>query len=157
MGFATQVVQLSSEFYNDYPNSQYPEILDKPSRSYNCLLVDTDFDFYICIPYRTNIRHPYAYKFRHSLRSRRHPSGLDYTKMVVFRKDEYISNAVAIVDNDEFKETMQHIAHIVSDSISYIEGYRDHMTGKKTIGREEFMRKYGISTLAYFHDILGIK
>ena len=43
-------VDLSDDFYNDYPHNLYPELLEKKERPYNCLLFPTRHDFYICIP-----------------------------------------------------------------------------------------------------------
>lgn len=80
------VYSLSQAFYAKYPNPPYKEILDKPARPYCCIVVDCDRDYLICIPYRSNINHKYAYKFKNSARSRRTKSGLDYSKCVIIRK-----------------------------------------------------------------------
>lgn len=74
-----QILKLTEDFYNAYPNPPYLEILKKEQRAYNCILFQTHYNYYICVPYRTEISHTYAYHFKNSVRSRKHRSGLDYT------------------------------------------------------------------------------
>ena len=71
-----------------------------------CKEKDGKHDYFICVPYRSEITHSYAYHFRKSARSRQHKSGLDYTKIVIINKSEYIDTEDAFVDKDEFNETM---------------------------------------------------
>ena len=78
-----QILQLTNDFYNAYPNPPYTEIMKKKGRAYTCLLFQTHYNYYICIPYRTEISHSNAYHFKKSLRSRKHKSGLDYSKNVI--------------------------------------------------------------------------
>jgi len=70
-------------FYNTYPNPPYVEILKKGQRAYNCILFQTHYDYYICVPYRTEISHKYAFHFKKTKRSKLHKSGLDYTKIII--------------------------------------------------------------------------
>ena len=51
-----QILKLSDAFYNAYPNPPYVEILKK-KRAYNCILFQTHYDYYICVPYRTEVSH----------------------------------------------------------------------------------------------------
>ncbi len=155
MDFDTEIYSISNDFFNDYPPTLYPEILFKPSRPYHCLLIDTHIGYFICIPYRTNIAHNNAYKFKSSNRSKQHRSGLDYTKMLIIRENKYLSSNV-IVDNDEYKETMLNLNRIVRESNTYLKTYINHITGISPLNPKGFARKYEFSTLPYFHDILGI-
>ncbi len=50
--FDYQVLNLTQKFYIDYPNPPYKEIVRKNSRPYNCLLIQSHYGYYICIPYR---------------------------------------------------------------------------------------------------------
>ena len=59
--FDYQILRLTAEFYNAYPDPPYKEILKKAERPYNCLLLQTNYDYFICVPYRTEINHRYAY------------------------------------------------------------------------------------------------
>ena len=151
-----QIVRLSDRFYVDYPNSRYPEILTNNKRSYCCLLFQTAFDYFVCVPFRSNIQHRYSFRFRHSVRSRIHPSGLDYTKIVIIKNDQYIDNSPAIIDTDEFRETKQNIEKIKSEVLIFINDYINHINGTYTLRQEEFNRRYGCSPLQYFHRELNL-
>lgn len=83
-----QVLRMTEKFFDHYPELEYPEIMRKKLRSYSCLLIETHYEFFICIPYRTEIRHKYAYHFKKSKRSREHRSGLDFTKMIIIKNAE---------------------------------------------------------------------
>lgn len=78
-----QVLRLTEKFFENYPLVKYPEMMGKKKRGYSCLLIETYYEFFICIPYRTEIRHKYAYHFKKSKRSKEHRSGLDFTKMII--------------------------------------------------------------------------
>lgn len=76
--FDYQVLNLTQQFFNDYPDPPYKEIVRKNSRPYNCLLIQSHYGYFICIPYRSHINHKFAYKFKNSARSKKAKSGLDY-------------------------------------------------------------------------------
>ena len=42
------------------------------------------------------------------------------------------------------------------DALKYVEDYISYIKGNKSMHPAEFKRKYGFSTLQYFHDELGI-
>ena len=107
-----QILKLTEDFYKAYPNPPYREILKKKQRAYNCLLFQSHYDYFICIPYRTEIRHQYAFHFTTTKRSKVHKSGLDYSKIVIIAKTEYIDSIDAIIDKDEFNETMVNLERI---------------------------------------------
>ena len=112
-----EVCKLSNDFFNDYPISKYPELLTKDSRPYNCLLIDTHIDYFICIPFRTNIS-PHnndSYKFKNSNRNKKSTSGLDYQKMLIIKESRYLEDN-AIVDRDEYSEAISNINQIVVGS-----------------------------------------
>ena len=154
MAHIVSVCRLSDAFYSAYPSSQYPEIEHKHDRPYACLLLHIDDSFVVCIPFRSHISHNNAYMFSSSVRSRRTSSGLDYSKCVLINNLDYIDDAAAIVDNDEYNEMMYRINIIVRDIVSYIETYKNHVTGTNVLHPREYARKYRYSTLPYFHDIL---
>ena len=107
-----QILKLTDVFYQAYPNPPYKEILKKNQRAYNCLLFQSHYDYFICIPYRSEISHRYAFHFSNTVRSRAHKSGLDYSKIVIIDKTEYIDSVNAIIDKDEFNETMVNLEGI---------------------------------------------
>ena len=156
MEYDVDVYLLSSKFINDYPLSKYPELMYKHGRPYSCLLIDTHYDYFICVPYRSSINHKTAFMFNGTQRSRHTRSGLDYSKIVLIKDNDYIDSQTAIVDQDEYKETMTHLSTIVSDVDQYITTYVAHVNGSQTLHPREYARKYQFSTLPYFHDILNI-
>ena len=157
MDFDHTIYLLSSDFITDYPPTKYPELMHKQGRPYTCLLIDSHDGYFICVPFRSSIHHKNAFLFKSTLRSRRTSSGLDYTKMVLIEDSRYIdSSHPAIVDSDEYHELLLHLPQIVSEVIEYVDCYVNHINGKSPLHPREFLRKYQYSTLAYFHDILGL-
>ena len=113
--------------------------------------------FFICIPYRTEIHHPYAFHFSKTKRSKAHKSGLDYSKIIIITKTNYLDSTYAIVDKDEDNETMINLERIKKDALDYVEEYMEFTNGKRKLHKKMFDRKYGFSTLQYFHKELGIE
>lgn len=114
-----QVLTLTDKFYNDYPPSSYPEIAHKNTRPYNCLLIQSKYGYFICIPYRSHINHKYAFRFRTSQRSRKSKSGLDYSKIIIITNSDYIRENDAIVDKDEYNETVSNIELIKKGTVNW--------------------------------------
>ena len=154
--FDYQVLHLTDVFYKEYTNPPYIEILKKEKRSYNCLLIQSHYDYFICIPYRTEVNHNYAYKFKRSKRSKKHKSGLDYTKIVIIADSKFIESTTAEIDQDEYNETRDNINRIVQEATDFVDDYVELMNGKEIISSEEFKRRYQFSSLKYFHNELGI-
>ena len=155
--FDYQVLNLMQQFYNDYPDPPYREIVRKNSRPYNCLLIQSHYGYFICIPYRSHINHRYAYRFKNSIRSKRAKSGLDYSKTVIVIDSRYIGNQNAVIDKDEYNETRDNIEYIKADVQKYIDEYVDYVLGKQIkYDSKEAARIYQFSTLKYFHKELGI-
>lgn len=44
----------------------------------------------------------------------------------------------------------------MQDALEYVEDYVAHIKGHKPMHPAEYKRKYGFSTLQYFHDELGL-
>ncbi len=152
----SQILKLTDIFYEAYPNPPYVEILKKQQRAYNCILFQTHYDYYICVPYRTEITHSYSYKFTSSVRSKLHRSGLDYTKIVIINRNDYIDSSDALIDRDEYVETMTNIRRIKREALEFVEDYISHIKGLHLLSQQEFRRRYMYSPLQYFHAELGI-
>lgn len=155
--FTYHILKLTSCFYNTYPNPPYVEILSKPNRAYNCLLINAYEKICICIPYRTHIAHNYAYHFKNSVRSKSNQSGLDYTKMVIVNNSDFLDDCNAIIDQDEFHETVANIERIKREALTFLEDYVSHKKGVLLLNKSEFRRRYRFSPLQYFHKELGIE
>lgn len=151
-----QILKLTDAFYRAYPNPPCREILKKQQRAYNCLLFQSHYGYFICVPYRSEIHHKYAYHFKTTSRSKLHKSGLDYTKIVIVNKSEYIDEKNAIIDKDEFNETMMHLDKIKAEALQFVEDYINHHKKVAVLHEREYYRRYAFSTLQYFHKELGI-
>lgn len=154
MDLVAEVRTLSTQFYAAYPSASYPEILYKNTRPYNCLLIDIYDDYFICLPYRSHISHSHAFHFKTSQRSRRNRSGLDYSKMVIIKNPNYISNQPGIVDRDEYIETQQNLSVIATEAVTYLKRYIAHRTGQNPLSPQQYQRDFGHSTLPYFDSEL---
>ncbi len=124
-----QIIKLSEKFYEQYKNPPYREILKKNS---------------------------FSYLFHHSARAKKHKSGLDYTKILIISKTEYLDVRGAIIDRDEYIETMRNFEKIKRAALKYVEDYIAHICKKNILNPKAFERKYGFSTLQYFHEELGL-
>lgn len=154
--FDYQILKLTDAFYNTYPKEEYPELLLKSGRSYNCLLIESHYGYFICVPFRTNIRHKNAFLFTNTKRSKKYASGLDYSKIIIINEPKYIESKSSIIDKDEFLKTKKYITTIKNQAIKYVDTYVNHCNGICVLDEEEFQRKYQMSTLPYFHKQLGI-
>ena len=155
MEYEYQLYYLSSQFYQAYPQNLFPEIEYKSTRAYACMLIDTHDGYFICVPFRSNIRHKNAFRFKHSIRSQKNASGLDYSKIAIISNDDYLDSSKAVyIDGDEYKEFITNANHIAKAAVKYVDDYILHVTAVKPLDEKEYTRKYGFSTLPYFHDIL---
>ncbi len=151
-----QISKLTDNFYNTYPNPPYVEILKKKQRAYNCILFQTHYGYFICVPYRTEVSHKYAYHFKNSARSIMHKSGLDYTKIVIITDTRFIDTQDALIDKDEYNETMVNLEKIKEEALVFVEEYVSHMKGEQLLHPKEFKRRYSFSPLKYFHVEMGV-
>ena len=141
--------KLTKAFYDDYPESTFPEIERKQNRPYAVLLIKIS-DRTFAIPFRSNIRHRYCYKFKTSDRSTDSSTGLDYSKAVVITKAKYLGNRINI-NNKEYIELQKKCFFIRSKFEKYVKGYLKILSGKTNPFLE---RKYRFSTLKYFKTFL---
>ena len=93
---------LSSEFYKDYNLSKYPEMEEKINRPFLVMLVELENNKF-AIPFRTNIKHNYCYKFANTNRSTTSSIALDFSKAVVINDDKYLGS-YATIDRKEYLE-----------------------------------------------------
>lgn len=93
----------------------------------------------------------------YQIHTREHKSCLDYTKIVIISKTTYIDNQNAIIDKDEFNETMINLDKIKAEALKFVEDYVAHVKNIKKLHFQEFQRRYKFSPLQYFHKELGIE
>lgn len=143
--------KLSSDFYNNYDAVTYPEIENKPDRPYMVLVLQIGSNTF-ALPFRTNIRHSYCYKFSSSGRNTNSVTGIDFTKAVIVNHPNYIGVA-ATIDNREFVELSNKYHFIINKFTTYLNGYINYA---KSGGNEFTAKKYKYCTLKYFHKELGV-
>ena len=143
--------KLSTDFYTDYDAVSYPEIENKPNRPYMVLIITIGKNTF-ALPFRTNIRHDYCYKFAKSGIVTDSDTGIDFTKAVIVNKANYIGDP-ATIDNDEFVELSNKYHFIINKFETFLKGYVKHV---KNGGNKHTAKKYQYCTLQYFHEELGI-
>lgn len=143
--------KLSSDFYNTYTASNCPEIENKSDRPYMVMVVKIKGNIF-ALPFRTNIRHNYCYKFVNTNRQTDADTGIDFTKAVIVNNTNYIGDATTI-DNREYVELSNKYHFIINKFISYLNGY---IKWAKDGGSIYTDKKYRFCTLKYFHSELGI-
>ncbi len=52
-----QVLRLTKEFYEHYPNPPHTEIGTKENRRYNVPIVQIHYEYFICVPFRSQVKH----------------------------------------------------------------------------------------------------
>lgn len=142
---------LSSDFFQEYKSSDYPEIESKEKRPYMVLLINVCNNTF-AIPFRTNVKHKSCYQFKNSSRNTDSSTGLDYSKAVIVNDKKYIGNQ-AFIDRKEYLELNSKYYFIIKQFTKYINGYKRYINGELN---EFESRKYKFSTLQYFHNELGI-
>ena len=117
-----QINLLSSEFYNNYPSYLYPEMELKQSRPFLVLIVKID-GYTFAIPFRTNVRHNYCYKFKKTGRETATNTALDFTKAVIINDLKYIG-VTATIDHNEYIELSSKSFFIIKKFKSFIESIK---------------------------------
>lgn len=67
--FDFQILHLTDQFYDAYPNPLFSEILQKQQRAYHCLLFQSHYDYYIFHQNSLHLLHPSEFKRRYSFSS----------------------------------------------------------------------------------------
>lgn len=143
--------KLSPDFYNAYDAVNYPEIEHKLDRPYMVLVIQINGNRF-ALPFRTNIRHSYCYKFANSGRATNSVTGIDFTKAVIVNQPNYIG-AAATIDNREYVELSNKYYFIINKFTTYLNGYINYV---KNGGNSFIAKKYSYCTLKYFHKELGV-
>jgi len=137
---------LNDRFYEE--TRGFSEIMHKPDRPYAIALFEIDH-LQFAIPFRTNITHPYAYKFKNSKSN----SGLDFSKAVIIEKDKLGNQA--FINNQEYLEFSKRRNMIAQRFSKFLENYKKWVKNPTTYQYKVESLKY--CTLQYYHQKLGIK
>lgn len=93
---------LSKYFYDEYPQDVFKEMIQKESRPFLVLLIKIK-DLTFAIPFRSNVRHDYCYKFKNSTRDTETSTALDFSKAIVINDEKYLET-FASIDKKEYVE-----------------------------------------------------
>lgn len=141
-----EFVLLTSEFYKDYPNSEYPQLMAKPTRPYTHVKLDI-YDAHFYIPFRSNIEHPHAF-----FTNKREKCGIDYSKAIVINDEKYIDNTQrAHIRKNEFKKVKGKDYKLKRGFEEYIELYKKAKNGEEVSHREDIL---SFSSLQYFEEYI---
>lgn len=154
MEYDFELKKFTEKFYIDRNKNSWHEVLEKKERVYNCVVIDTFYDFLICLPFRSDMSHKYGYRFKESSRSKLTKSGIDFTKMILLENDNYLSDGIALIDKDEYNEFMKNSNIIISDAIDYLNDYIKYKNGDCQPSLQESHRKFKYSSLKHFDYIL---
>ena len=77
--------------------------------------------------------------------------------MVIVGKESYFSTVSAVVDNDEYIETVQNITRIKREALSFLDDYIACITQNSSLSPQEISRRYSFCALQYFHKELGLE
>lgn len=142
----------------------YPEIESKKSSPYFVMLF-TIKDNRFALPFRTNIRHDYCFRFHTSSRPTESITGIDFTKAVIVNNDEYIGDA-ARIDDKEYNELYYNHQTVIREFKAYLDGYiryalktfaSEHKPKSPKALKYRGASKYLYTSLKYFHRELGIE
>ncbi|MFI3164069.1 MAG: hypothetical protein R3Y65_06520 [Bacillota bacterium] len=142
---------LSSNFYEKYDKEVYKELILKEGRPFLVLLVQIELNTF-AIPFRSNIRHNNAYKFKNSTRRTESITGLDFSKAVIVADNDIGDNAT--INDKEYVELASNFYIIEKNFNKFVKNYKRFITSPTV--NDVAYNKYRFCTLQYFHKQLGI-
>ena len=136
---------LSSQFYSDYPHSQFPELEHKTIRPYIMICVTVNQHTF-ALPLRSHICHPYAY-----ITNKVKKCGVDFSKAVYISDEKYIDNSTRpFIRTDEYRKLIGKEHIIKNKLIKYISDFVDAYKSQD----ENKISRFRFSTLYYFQDLI---
>ena len=119
-----QTVFLKQSFFDRHKD--HKEILiNKTGRPYLSLIIECNGKIF-AIPFRTNIRHSYAFIFKTSGRNsgdKKGAPGIDFTKAVVIQ--EWDIEKQCTIDKHEWMELNRNLLTIISNFTDYLKKFAD--------------------------------
>lgn len=145
-----QLRTLTDQFYAD--NKGLQEALDGSNdgkvRGYGIVVIDLN-GLVFGIPLRSHLNHKFGFV---SERSEGVKKGLDYTKALLIKKEEYVSRAYKI-PTPEFTHINDKKEKIQEDFNKFVNRYIEANVKKD----ENILRNYRYSTLKNYHKELGLE
>lgn len=142
---------LSTLFYQKHQN--HKEVLKKVNRPY-CIVVIRVNNIDVGIPFRSNIKHKYAYYTERKQEGNLSRAGLDYTKAVVINTSEDIDTTrKAQIRKEDYKVLLGKDYLVQKGFEKFLAKYKEAV---KYPDRDENKIILANSALQYFHRELGI-
>ena len=148
-----QLRYLSKDFYNDYSQDAFKEMIQKESRPFLVLLIKIK-DLTFAIPFRSNVKHDYCYKFKNSTRDTETSTALDFSKAIIIKEERYLENT-ATIDKREYIELSSKFYFIFHKFEKFVYKYIQVITKFPNSSYE--YKRMSFCTLQYFHKELGIE
>ena len=146
-----EIKQLSEEFYLDYSQVKFPEILHKEDRPYIVFVIKIN-DNTFAVPFRTNITHNQSYRFKNTNKQTNSHTGLDFSKAVIVNEERYLGKKT-FIDDAEYIELENKIKFIIQKFTVYVNNYIKYIKSNNT---KMIEMKYKYSSIQYFNKELGI-
>lgn len=127
-------------------------MMKKIKRPYLILYLYNEYDFVICVPFRSHIKHKQCYIFKKNIKSRKIKSGLDYTKVILLKDLKYVNIENIKINEKDRIDIKENIDKIASCIFNFIETYINLYNTSNENKSVEFQRKYKYTTLKYFHS-----
>lgn len=138
---------LSQKFYNDYPQSQFPEMMSKDDRPYT-MTTTTVGGLLFAIPLRSDINHNYNVLWTD--KANRH--GLDFTKAVLILDADYIDHSEKVyIRSNEHRHLLGKEHRVQQKMEKCIEDYKN---AKNNLSIEHNRTYCSFSTLQYFEEYI---
>ena len=147
-----QTVFLKQSFFDRHKD--HKEILtNKAGRPYLSFIIECNGTIF-AIPFRTNIKHPYAFTFKKSGRisdEKKGLPGIDFTKAVVIQQSDI--ECQCTIDKKEWVELNKNLMTIATNFIEYLKKFADSLES----GAFSKLPIFKYSSLQYFiNDVKSV-
>lgn len=154
--------QLTDKFYEE--NNHLERILDKErgstefldkGRGYGVVVIDLN-GLRFGIPLRSTMTHKYGFATeikRDEVKKKTYRKGLDYTKAVILKDDEYITERSFKIPAEEFDKINDSQEMIKRQFTIFVEKY---ITAVENNDQNLLSKNYRDSSLINYHEELGI-
>lgn len=143
--------KLSELFFDDYPSELFPELERKRDRPYLVFVLLIRGKKF-ALPLRSNINHPYCYRFHSPKFGKEMRPGIDFSKAIVIENELYLGG-YATIRKEEMQEIARYAGSIIERFSKYLDGYVSFCKTSIKKG-QRIERKYLYTTLRYFEASL---